>query len=157
MVDGYIDNIRTIVLDMGDWLRKAVNAAPLVIHSLFRPIDEKDSLPRNDTISLCKLKCKGTTNEFELILGWKIDTRRFRIYLPMENSIEWATSIQEILEQSTVTTKVLESTITRLDHVGYIIPQGQYFLNQLRHILQHCKALKPQHPPSYQRWSSPMD
>ena len=45
MADGYIDYMITMVLDMKGWVEKALNAAPLVIHSLFRPTDTSDPLP----------------------------------------------------------------------------------------------------------------
>ena len=35
MADGYIDDIITVVLEEEDWVSKTLNAAPLVIHSLF--------------------------------------------------------------------------------------------------------------------------
>ena len=144
MADGYIDDIITIVLDVGSWLQKAVNAAPLIIHSLFRPTDTKDPLPRNESISMRKLKGEGTPDETKIILGWKVDTRRFRIHLPAEKSVEWMQDIRSILGRTTVSTKVLESTIGRLNHAGYIIPQGRYFLNRLRHLLAKCKKMGPQ-------------
>ena len=34
-VDGYIDGIIAAVLDIRDWAKKVINAAPLVIHSIF--------------------------------------------------------------------------------------------------------------------------
>ena len=63
MVDGYIDDTITIVLYVGDWLQKAVNAAPLIIHSIFIPKDTTDLLPRNESISIRKLKGEGTSYE----------------------------------------------------------------------------------------------
>ena len=40
--------------------------------------------------------------------------------------------------------KNLESTIGRLNHTGYIIPQSRYFLNRLRNLLKRCKQYGPQ-------------
>ena len=40
--------------------------------------------------------------------------------------------------------KNLESTIGRLNHAGYIIPQSRYFLNRLRDLLKRCKQYGPQ-------------
>lgn len=88
MADGYIDDIITIVLDVGDWLKNAVNAAALIIHSIVRPTDTAGPLPHNESISIQKLKGEGTPDEIKMILGWQVDTRRFRIHLPVEKSIE---------------------------------------------------------------------
>lgn len=151
MADGYIDDIITIVLDVGGWLKKAVNAAPLVIHSMFRPTDAADLLPRNEPISIRKLKGEGTPDEVKVILGWQVDTRRFRIHLPFEKSNEWIADIKVILSNTTISAKTLESTIGRLNHAGYIIPQGRYFLNRLRHLLSRCKKMGPQKIPESAR------
>ena len=96
--DGYIDDIITMVVDLDDWVWKAINAAPLAIHSLFRPTDTDDPIPRDETISTRKLKGEGTPSERKTILGWLIDTRTFRIYLPKEKMIDWRYSIRKILE-----------------------------------------------------------
>ena len=80
--DGYIDNMITVVLEKEDWVEKAINAGPLTIHSLFRPIDHRDPLPRDDAVSVRELKRKGKPSERKIVLGWMIDTNTFRIYLP---------------------------------------------------------------------------
>ena len=72
--DGYIDDIITVVLDTADWLRRAINAAPLAIHTLFLPVDCRDPLPQVESVSKQKLKGEGTPNEIKVVLGLKIDT-----------------------------------------------------------------------------------
>lgn len=42
-----------------------------------------------------------------------------------------------------VKTKEVESTIGRLNHVGYIMPQGRYFLNKIRHLQTRCEKYGP--------------
>ena len=49
--DGYIDGMITVVLDEGEFVKKAQQAAPVAIHALFRPVDCRDLLPRDDPIS----------------------------------------------------------------------------------------------------------
>ena len=51
MADGYIAGIITVMLEVQGWVANALNAAPLVIHSLFHPIDPSDPLPRDESIS----------------------------------------------------------------------------------------------------------
>ena len=85
------------------------------------------------------------------MLGWKINTRLFRIYLPTQKAREWTHSIKEMLKSRKVNTKLLESTIGRLNHEGYIIPQSRYFLNRLRHLIKRCKQYGPQPIPNATR------
>ena len=40
--------------------------------------------------------------------------------------------------------KVLETTVDRLNHAGYVLPQGRYFLNRLRRLLAQCQKNGPQ-------------
>ena len=144
VVDGYIDDLITCVVFTDKWLERAQNAAPLAIHCAFRPTDPSDSLPRADPISERKLKGEGTPDEKKTVLGWDIDTRKFRVYLPRKKAEEWKREISEIRKLETVATKRLETTIGRLNHAGHIIPQGRYFLNRLRHLLQNTKNYGPQ-------------
>ena len=137
--DGYIDNIIMLMLDKNDWVEKGQNAAPLAVHTLFRPVTESDPLPRPDATSTAKLKGEGTPDELKTVLGWEINTRTFRIYLPKDKAKEWTRDLQSILNRGKVNTKFLESTIGRLNHVAYIIPQSRYFLNRLRNLLKRCK------------------
>ena len=99
-----------------------MNAAPLVIHSLFCPLSKSDPLPRDDSISKSKLQGEGTPDERKIVLGWMLDTRRFRIHLPTEKDTEWISKIKQLLKAPTVSVKDLESTIGRLNHAGHIIP-----------------------------------
>ena len=69
MVDGYIDDLKTVALQKEDWIDRAQNAAPLAIHTVFRSTDHTDPLPRADAISERKLKGEGTPSEVKTILG----------------------------------------------------------------------------------------
>ena len=137
--DGYIDDLITLMLDLGNWSKKGSNAAPLAVHTLFHPTDENDSLPRDDPASIRKLDGEGTPDERKIILGWTVDTRLLRIFLPGEKATKWLREIKQILRQDEIKTKQLETTIGRLNHAGYIIPQARYFLNRMRHLLTKCK------------------
>ena len=61
--DGYIDDIIIVVLNIGNWVWKALNAAPLAIYALFRPTDCDDPLPREDALSKRKMEGEGTPDE----------------------------------------------------------------------------------------------
>jgi len=147
--DGYIDDCLSVALDIGDEVQRSQEAPPLVVHSIFRPLDTSDPLPRDDNISLKKLKGEGQPSEKKVMLGWLIDTVTMRVYLPPDKAIDWTSDIKSILERNTVTSKELEKTIGRLNHTGYIMPVGRYFLNRLRHLLQRCEKYGKQ---QLQRW-----
>ena len=138
--DGYIDDIITAVLGIRDWVDRARNIAPLAVYTLFRPVEESDPLPRSNTVSERKLCGEGTPSEIKIVLGWKVDTRLFRIFLPEEKATEWTKSIKCMIKRNTVTSDHLESLIGRLNHAAYIVPQGRYFMNRIRHLLKVCKS-----------------
>ena len=100
--DGYIDDIITAVLDKENWVSKAQKAAPLATHTMFRPTDTRDPLPREEPLSRTKLEGEGTPDEIKGALGWIINTRTFRIYLPDKKAREWTLSIEEILNSQRV-------------------------------------------------------
>ena len=78
ITDDYIDDVVMLVLDTGDWLKKAA------IHTLFRPVDDRNPLPRDDPVSRRKLKEKGTPSEVNTVLEWSISSRSFRIHFLMK-------------------------------------------------------------------------
>lgn len=137
--DGYIDDIITVVLDTSNWVFNSPNTAPLAIFSLFRPTDKDNPLPRNDALNKTKMEGEGTPDEIKIVLGWKINTRLFRIFLPTKNARDWIQTINTMLQKNKVNAKHLESLIGKLNHAGYFISQRRYFLNRLRHIFQRCK------------------
>ena len=134
LADGYIDDIITEMLDKADWVARGKNAAPLAVHTIFRPVDTPDPLPRADAASKPKLRGKGTPDEAKIVLGWLINTRNFRIFLPIEKTIDWTKDIRQVLGENITNTATLESTIGRLNHASYIIPQNRYFLTRLHDL-----------------------
>ena len=81
-----------------------------------------------------------------------MDTREFKIFLPADKALLWIKEIDEILqEKRRVKAKTIESTIGRLNHVGYIMPQGRYFLNKFRRLQQRCEKYGSQFINAYER------
>ena len=115
--DGYIDDIITVVLNYSNWVWKALNAAPLAIYSLFRPTDKNDPLPRNDALSKTKMEGEGSPEEIKIVLGWKINTRLFKIFLPMTKATDWIQTIKSELNKNKIKATHLESLIGKLNHV----------------------------------------
>jgi hypothetical protein len=71
-----------------------------------------------------------------VILGWLIDTRRFRVFLPEEKAKDWLQDITSCLNSKTCSKALLESMIGRFNHVGTIIHISRYFLTRLRYRLR---------------------
>ena len=110
----------------------------MAVHSIFRPLDPNEHISRDNPVSLKKLQGEGTPSEFKTMLGWDLCTRRSRIFLPKDKCQSWSKIIEQIIQRMTSTEKEMESTIGRLNHVGYIIPNSRYFLNRLRNLLARC-------------------
>ena len=82
-------------------------------------------LPRANVTSIPKLDGEGIPDEVKTVLGWLLNTRSFRIYLPKLKARDWSHDIKTILRDRRVTSVTLESTIGRLNHAAHIIPQAQ--------------------------------
>ena len=147
--DGFIDDILTIALDQEDEVKRSQEAPPLIFHSIFRPVDENEPLPRNDNMSKTKLAGEGQPCESKVMLGWLINTRTMRIYLPVDKAFDWKRDINNILKCIKVKHKQMETLIGRLNHCGHILPMGRYFLNRLRHLMARCEKYGKQ---QLQKW-----
>ena len=147
VVDGYIDDSITVILDRGENLKRGQNAIPLLVHGSFRPPSQREPVARKAGLQLIKLQGEGTPAERKIVLGWLLDSRELRIHLPMDKGICWMNDIDCILKENTrVKSKKMEQMIGRLNHVGYIIPQARYFLNRIRRLQNRCEKYGPQKP-----------
>jgi len=155
--DGYIDDFLSVGLDTFDYVKRSQEAPTLAVHTIFRPVHEKEPIDRDDAISIRKLAGEGVPSEQKVMLGWLLCTRSCKIYLPKDKELAWTLDIEEILEENTTTTKQMESVIGRFNHVGYILPTARYFLNRLRHLLTRCtrygrQSLKQWEIDDFQLW-----
>ena len=66
--DGYIDDIWTIAVDNGNYLAKAKEAIYMTIHLTFCPFLPNEPIPRNDPLSLNKLKAEAQSEEIKILL-----------------------------------------------------------------------------------------
>lgn len=142
--DGYIDDSITLAVHRNDNLRRAQTAVPLLVDSIFRPVSQNETVEREEAISEIKLQGEGTPSEQKLVLGWLLDTRRLTIHLPTDKALFWSNEIDRLLSKDyRIKSKELESTIGRLNHIGYRLPNGRYFLNRIRRLLSRCKKYGP--------------
>ena len=142
--DGYIDDSITCGLDISDNKNRILNAGPLIAHAIFRPVSPTESVKRNNAVQQTKYHIEGFPRETNTVLGWLINTRTFKIFLPIDKAEKWINDIEILLSQTAVTTKNIESCIGRLNHAGFIIPVGRYFLSRLRFRLKMCKQFGKQ-------------
>ena len=144
--DGYIDDCVTMALDEQKLVEKAQNALPLGVHGIMRPMHKKEPITRNDPLSKRKLMGKGTPSETKLILGWLVNTRTFRIYLPKEKSLMWTQQLNELINSTNrIQPKIIESMIGKLNHAAFLLPHARYFLNNLRKLHHNSEKFGSQH------------
>ena len=135
-MDGLIDHIITITVDDKHWIDCAKSAALLVIHTLFRPLQQSEPLKRDDPLSLSKLAGDGKLAEQKTCLVWDINTQSLRVSLPNDRKTAWTNDIKEALASTNLKTDTLESLIGKLNHAAKVIPPEQYFLNRIWHLLK---------------------
>ena len=83
---------------------------------------EKEPFFCREQLLLTNLIAKGTPKEIQMVLGWLIDTRKLIIILPNDKYLAWRNDIQKIIDDGNVTIEELESVISRLNHVSYVLP-----------------------------------
>ena len=128
MTDGYIDDAITFAVQLALNILRAQNALPLSVYTIFKPASPPELNIREDPLSLRKLEGDGTPSEEKIVLGWPLNTRSLSIHLPMDKAQYWITEIKQILRPNyRVKSKQMESTIGRLNRIGYILPHARYF------------------------------
>ena len=137
--DVYIDDIISIILDMGDNLAKGKLAAALAVHLVSRHTVDNEPIPRHPMISIPKLEAEGAIEETKIVLGWKLDTRRLLISLPDHKANAWKAQIDTILLTKKSTFKQLESLLGRLTHVSMVLKSILHFLSRIRSLMLAAK------------------
>ena len=106
----------------------------LAIHIFFRPLSTSEPLPREEAAAESKLVAEGGLEEEKTFLGWVYNTRTLQINLPTQKHTAWSEDIINLIKTKTTTATTLESTIGRLNHIGYLIPSARHFLSRLRKL-----------------------
>jgi hypothetical protein len=131
--DSFIDDLIRVFLDTPLNRAREPHAVPLAIHVTSRPhMGDAGPIKRRGLLSAPKLEAKGTPEEVQIVLGWLLNTRILQIILPFDKYKAWSSDIRVILENKHTKFGKLESTLGRLNHVGYVIPLARHFLNRLR-------------------------
>lgn len=143
VTDNLIDDIFQAGALVNDNEERIRHSVPLILEAMFRPLHPDDEVPRNPIISMKKQKAEGALAERKVILGWLIDTRRFRVFLTPEKHADWVQDIDFSLKRRACSKELLHRMIGRFNHTSVIIHIGRYFLTRLRHrLLQNDSQAK---------------
>ena len=137
--DNYIDDIIGIGIDLHRIRKCLLHAPALACHVLFRPVIKSDPIKRNNIINSEKHQAEGLLEEVKVILGWRFNFRSFKVFLPSSKLKDWSVDLDEAIENKKIKTKTFESIVGRLNHAGYVVPFGKYFLNRLRKRLTRVR------------------
>jgi hypothetical protein len=153
VTDNFIDDLFQACLDEDDNAERIKQAVPLILETLFRPLNNLDDCPRDTIINLTKHQAEGCLEERKVTLGWLIDSRRFRVLLTPDKAREWILDLTNTISKGSCTYKTLECIIGRLNHTSVIIHIGRYFLTRLRYRLKVNTPPKSPHSPiKLARW-----
>lgn len=112
-VDGYIDDGMAACLDLGENVSKLQLAVALAVHTIFRSLGGEIQ-PRKDPLSKKKLQEEGAPNEQKTALGWDVNTRHFRVHLPVYKNIVWSEDITRVITTKTTTYDEVKKILGRL-------------------------------------------
>jgi hypothetical protein len=134
-VDGFIDDLINVFLDSPDNCRRQPHVVPLAMHVTSRPHagEEEEPIPRRALLSISKLLAEGSPDEIQIVLGWRIDTRRLTIALPDDKFQAWMTDIEAIgTQKGRCAYEALDELTGRLNHSSFVMPASRHFLGRIR-------------------------
>ena len=139
--DVFIDDTFAVSVDLPgtDNIKRLERATLLALHTVARPLDESEPIPRHEMAARNKFEAEAGAEEVKMILGWMVNFRTLTMSLPDNKFIAWSDSIKSIMESRTVKAKELETNIGRLVHVSQILPEINHFLNGFRSLLNRAK------------------
>ena len=81
-MDGFIYEIITITIDDPHWVERNKNTVLLIIHTIFIPWISDKPLKQDEPLSLHKITGEGQLAERNTSMGWDIQNRSLRVFLP---------------------------------------------------------------------------
>ena len=142
MFECYLDDLFGVSREADRARLEAV--LPFILHLISRPVEAgtEESLPRDDLIAISKFLAVAKASESKVILGWVINTRNMAVSLPKDKHQAWMEEIQEVRTRPgrRATAKELESTIGRLSHAAYVVPNSRHFLGRLYRARERAKV-----------------
>jgi hypothetical protein len=133
-VDGFIDDLINVFLDTVENCRRQPHVVPLAMFVTSRPHAgaETEPIQRRSILSLEKLLAEGAPAESQIVLGWRLDTRRLSVALPQDKFEAWSATLAQVVRAKGGTKAVLESLEGQLNHASYVIPLARHFLTRIR-------------------------
>ena len=142
MFDCYLDDLFGVSRAIDKARLEAV--LPFVLHLIGRPVEAgtPESLPRDSLIAVSKFLAEAKASEAKVILGWLVNTRSMTVSLPSDKHRAWTEEIQALRTRPSrrATAKELESTVGRLSHAAYVIPNSRHFLGRLYRAGERAKV-----------------
>ena len=137
-VDGFIDDLINVFLDTPENCERQPHVVPLAMHVTSRPHsgDEDEPIPRRPILSIPKLLAEGSPREIQIVLGWRIDTRRLLISLPDDKYTAWMDDLTTMKEAKKCKYQELDQLVGRLNHASFVMPITRHFLSRLQAALQ---------------------
>ena len=135
-VEDYIDDMPTVCLDLNEAPERCTAAVPLALHLAGRPVASAEPLDRQPLLAVSKAQGEGQMSEKKVAFGWLYNTRTLEISLPADKYIAWNRDLLEISEKATVETSLLDTTVGRLNHIGFILRAARHFMSRLRSLVR---------------------
>ena len=147
-VDGFIDDLINVFVDTPNNCRRQPHVVPLAMHVTSRPHagDAKKPTPRRTLLSLPKLLAEGSPAEIQIVLGWRLDTRRLLIALPDDKFGAWSEDLNRLISQPRGRFEDIDQMVGRLNHSSFVLPFSRHFMGRLRELLKprrHKDCLVP--------------
>ena len=98
-IECYIDDMIIVCLSTAYNIERAINAIPLILDTIFRPIIG-ERVTRMPILNYAKTLAEGRLEEIKIILGWLINTRTMRIYLPDDKVNMWVRDLDSLISQA---------------------------------------------------------
>ena len=132
--DCFIDDIIDCHLDTTANRARAAHLVQMAVHVMSRPHagDKYEPVPRRPLLGPDKLAAEGRSSERQIVLGWEIRTREFKVSLPADKHRAWKDNLEKIIATGMASREETESLIGRLNHASYVIPLSRHFLNEIR-------------------------
>lgn len=140
--DVYIDDIIVTFLDSDGNDERAIDAVPLAIETIGRPLSTTEPIQREPLLATDKLQAEGAPAETKTILGWLVNTRRLTIHLPDDKLQVWSADITLIIKHKKCDRKSMEQLVGRLIHASAVIPLSRYFLSRFRFQVKRARHNK---------------
>ena len=137
-VDGFIDDLINVFSDSPENCRRQPHVVPLAMHVTSRPHagDDKEPISRRPLLSMPKLLAEGSPAEIQIVLGWRLDTRRLLIALPDDKFIAWSEELDRRIGEPRCRYEDIDQLVGRLNHSSFVLPFSRHFMSRIRATLE---------------------